>query len=131
MHVVRTMSSRDELLEGYLAHAEAVAHQRKDTNFWAFNELADLMRDDPDEAWQITVELVTRASDEEALGYVAAGALEDLICAHPDAMIDRVESRARQDARFRKAIARVWGWIRMPKDIRARLDILVAAEPRW
>jgi hypothetical protein len=52
------MSSHDELLEGYLAHAEEVAHERKDTNFWAFNELADLMRDDPDGAWQIIVELV-------------------------------------------------------------------------
>ena len=102
------MSSHDELLVGYLAHAEAVAHERKDTNFWAVNELADLMRDDSDGAWQIIVELVGRASDEETLGYVAAGALEDLICTHPDAMIDRVESRARQDARFCKAIARVW-----------------------
>ena len=109
------MSSHDELLEGYLAHAEAVAHERKDTNFWAFNELADLMRDDPDGAWQIIVELVGRASDEETLGYVAAGALEDL----------------GQDARFRKAIARVWGWTRMPKEIRARLDLLVAEERRW
>jgi hypothetical protein len=46
-------------------------------------------------------------------------------------MIDRVESRARQDARFRKAIARVWGWTRIPKEIRARLDVLVAEERRW
>ena len=61
---MRTLSSHDELLEGYLAHAEAVAHERRDTSFWAFNELADLMRDDPDGAWQITVELVSRASDE-------------------------------------------------------------------
>src|ERR1700720_952715 len=124
------MLSHDELLEGYLAHAEAVAHERKDTNFWAFNELADLMRDDPDGAWQIIVGLVGRASDEETLGYVAAGPLEDLICQHPEAMIDRVESRAGQDARFRKAIARVWGWTRMPKEIRARLDLLVAEERR-
>ena len=130
-NVVRTMSSRDELLEGYLAHAEAVAHERKDTNFWAVNELADLIRDDPDGAWQIMVELVARASDEDTLGFVAAGALEDLICTHPAAMIDRVESRARQDARFRKAVARVWGWTRIPKGIRARLDMLVAAERRW
>jgi hypothetical protein len=125
------MSPHDKLLEGYLAHAEAVAHQRKDTSFWAFNELSDLIRDDPDGAWQITVELVGRASDDETLGYVAAGALEDLLSQHPVAMIGRVESRARQDARFRKAVARVWGWTRIPKDIRARLDIVVAEEPRW
>jgi uncharacterized protein DUF6869 len=89
------------------------------------------MRDDPDGAWQITVELVARASDEDTLGYVAAGALEDLICQHPDAMIDRVGSRARQDARFRQAVARVWGWTRIPQHIRARLDMLVAEERRW
>jgi uncharacterized protein DUF6869 len=125
------MSSHDELLEGYLAHAEAVRQQREDTNFWAFNELADLIRDDPEGAWQIVVELVARAPDEEILGYVAAGALEDLICQYPAAMIDRVESRARQDARFRKAVARVWGWTRIPKEIRTRLDMLVADERRW
>ena len=125
------MSSHDGLLEGYLAHAEAVAHQRKDTNFWAVNELADLIRDDPDGAWQLIVELVGRASDDDTFGYVAAGALEDLICQHPHAMIDRVESRGMQDARFRKATARVWGWTRIPKDIRARLDLLVADERRW
>jgi len=52
-------------------------------------------------------------------------------CKHADAMIDRVESRARQNARFRKAVARVWGWTRIPKEIRARLDMLVAEERRW
>ena len=87
------------------------------------------MRDDPDGAWRIVVELVARASDDETLGYVAAAALEDLICSHPEAMIDRVESRARHDARFRMAVARVWGWTRIPKDIRARLDMLVADHP--
>ena len=108
-----------------------MTHEREDTSFWAFNELADLIRDDADRAWQIVVELVARAPDEETLGYVGAAPLEDLICTHPDAMIDRVEIRARQDARFRKAVARVWGWTRIPKDIRARLDMLVAGEPRW
>src|SRR5215467_441137 len=125
------MSSHEQLLAGYLAHAEAVAHQRADTNFWAFKELADLIRDDPDGAWRTTVELLARASDEETLGSVAAGALEDLICAHPQAMIDRVERRAGEDARFRKAVRRVWGWTRMPKEIRERLDALVAEEQRW
>jgi len=62
---------------------------------------------------------------------VAAGTLEDLICKHPAAIIDRVESRATQDARFRKAIARAWGWTLIPKEIRARLDMLVAEERRW
>ena len=125
------MTSHHELLRGYLAHAEAVAHGREDADFWAFNELADLIRDDSDGAWQIVVEVLACASDDETLGYVAAGALEDLICAHPHAMIDRVETRARQDTRFRKAVRRVWGWTRIPKDIRARLDALVAKEAPW
>lgn len=123
------MSTREELLEGYLAHAEAVAHERKDLHFWAYNEMVHLMRDDPDAAWWITVELVARASDDATLGYVAAGPLEDLLCQHPYVIIDRVEGRARQDARFRKALAGVWGSSRIPKDICARLDDLVSEEP--
>ena len=125
------MSTREELLEGYLAHAEAVAHERQDLHFWAFNELVDVLRDDPESAWWITVELIALASDDATLAYVAAGPLEDLLCKHPRVIIDRVEHRAREDARFLKAVAGVWGSSRMTQNVRARLDAVVAGEPRW
>jgi hypothetical protein len=94
------VSTREQLLEGYLAHAEAVTHDRKDQHFWAFNEMIDVIRADPESAWEVIVDIIARASDDATLGYVAAGPLEDLICEHPHLMIERVEKRARQDGRF-------------------------------
>ena len=123
--------SREKLLAGYMAHAEAVAHDRKDEHFWAFNAMIDVIWEDPESAWEVIVEVISRASDDATLGYVAAGPLEDLICEHPHLVIERVETRARQDARFRKAVAGVWGSNRMPKEIRARLDVIVANERPW
>ena len=122
--------TRDELLEGYLAHAEAVSHDREDENFWAFSELHDLIQTDVEAAWVIAVELIARVSDDSGLAYVAAGPLEDLLCKHPEFLIGRVEARAR-DRRFRKALRAVWGVNRMPATVRARIEVIVAKEPPW
>jgi hypothetical protein len=112
-----------------MAHAEAVAHDQKDDNFWAFNELIELIEAEPETAWPIILEIIKNASDDATLAYVAAGPLEDLICEHPHLVIQRVELCATRDARFRKTLAGVLGSNRMPKEIRARLDALVANEP--
>jgi hypothetical protein len=64
------------------------------------------------------------------LASVAAGPLEDLLCRHPSAFIDRVETRGKQDAHFRRAVSGVWGWGSMPDDVRKRLDDLLGDEPR-
>jgi hypothetical protein len=125
------LSARDELLAGYLAHAEAVAHGREDQHSWAFDEFLVLIRTDPEKAWDITLELVSRASDDATLGYVAAGPLEDLMCEHGPLLVDHAEERARRDPRFRKALKGVWGWNRMAESIRARIDLMVANEPPW
>lgn len=61
-----------------MAHAEAVAHDHKDEHFWAFNEMIDIICTDPESAWEVIVEVISRASNDATLGYVAAGPLEDL-----------------------------------------------------
>jgi hypothetical protein len=42
---------------------------------------------------------------------VAAGSLEDLLCNHARDFIDRVQDRARKDAKFRKCLCEVWGLV--------------------
>lgn len=64
----------------------------------------------PEDAWPLVVELVEQAPSEDALGYVAAGPLEDLIQQHGDAFADRTIERARADQRWRSALLGVWGW---------------------
>jgi hypothetical protein len=77
-------------------------------------------------------EIIRRISpqDEDILAYVAAGPLEDLLVRHPYAFIDRIESLARNDAHFRRAMSGVWGWNSIPSELRTRLDTLLGDEPR-
>ena len=74
--------------------------------------------------------VVDSATRDEVLAYIAAGPLENLLCRHPHAFIDRVEILATRDAHFRRALSGVWGWERMPDDVLARLDVLFGDEPR-
>jgi hypothetical protein len=58
----------------------------------------------PEVAWHAVVALVERAPSEEALFFVAAGPLEDLIRSRAAWVGPRVLDRARADTRFRRAL---------------------------
>jgi hypothetical protein len=125
------VDQHEEVLTAYLDHAEAVSlrHEERDLPP-ALDHVEDLIRRDPETAWTVIQELVRRATCDEVLAYIAAGPLENLLCNHPHAFIDRVEVLAARDAHFRRALSGVWGWSRMPDDVVARLDTLFGDEPR-
>jgi hypothetical protein len=125
------MNKHDRLVSAYLDHAEAVSlHGYKGELPPAYEEVEDLVRRDPEAAWPIVRDLVRRAVRDEVLAYIAAGPLEDLLCFHPHAFIDRIEALAGQDAHFRRALSGVWGWERMPADVLSRLEAIFGDEPR-
>jgi hypothetical protein len=65
----------DTLADTYLQHHAT----RRDEDFWAWEEVSEIVRSgDLDKAWNITLLLLQKAPDG-ALGYVAAGPLEDII----------------------------------------------------
>lgn len=68
-----------------------------------------LVRDDPTEAWEITRILVNEAPSDEALAYVAAGPLEELLHRHGSVLIDRIEEESQENARLQLALSGVWG----------------------
>lgn len=122
-----------ELIAGYLAHARTTTRDGTDAdNFEAWEELNALVMDAPERAWPLLCEIIRRISseDDDILAYVAAGPLEDLLARHPQAFIERIENLAQNDAHFRRAVSGVWGWTRIPADIRERLDRLLRDEPR-
>jgi hypothetical protein len=123
---------RDEdLIAGYLLHAETSMRDGTDAeHFDAEEELDDAVRDDPERAWPIICEVIRRISADDILAYVAAGPLEDLLVHHPHVFIDRVESLAKEDAHFRRAVSGVWGWDSIPDHVRQRLDAVLGDEPR-
>lgn len=61
----------------------------------------------PEEAWKRILALIACAN-REALGYVGAGPLEDLLREHGVALIDTVEACARDNSELRAALLHVW-----------------------
>jgi len=120
----------ERLVTAYLAHAEAVTYDRPDSHFRAYLLLQRMIDRRPEKAWPLVLAAVQRTSDPAVLNYVAAGILEDILCVHPQALVDRVEMLARTDPHFRQALANVWGWSRMPPEVRARFDRAVGRPAR-
>jgi len=116
----------ERLIAGYLEHAQSVAYEQPDSHFWAYLLLHRMADKRPERAWPLVLAVVHRTSDPVILNYVAADILEDILCADPQGLVDRVETLARTEPHFKQALSDVWGRNRMPADIRARLDVAVA-----
>lgn len=80
----------------------------RESRSWADDRMRDLVRLQPEEAWPVIRAIVTAADDERTLCDVGAGILENLVRDHGAQFIDRIESAARGDAKFRVALSCVW-----------------------
>ena len=93
-----------DLVDAYLLNFAT----RDKSLFWAFTGFHDVLITDPEHAWLLTLALIERAPDEKSLAYVAAGPLEDILYGRGAQFIDRVETLARQDAKFMQALSHVY-----------------------
>jgi hypothetical protein len=76
--------------------------------FWAWVEVGDLVREDPERGWDAILALARHADAEKAQCDIGCGPLEDLIRSHPAEMVERIEHAAANDARCRLALGCVW-----------------------
>lgn len=104
------------------SRAERLAAQAEDAEREGPDMIDRLERTDAETAWRAVVALVERAPSDEALFFVAAGPLEDMIRRQPAWAGPRVLERARADSRFRKALGGVWGLERLHEPVRG--DVL-------
>jgi hypothetical protein len=95
---------------------------------WATELLVHLIDDEPDMAWDLILGLVERAPDVDALSWVAAGPLEDLLCHHGVEFIDRAEARAASNIRFKQCLAGVSDSNRMDSEVYARICVAAPAK---
>jgi hypothetical protein len=100
--------------------------ERQD-KFRSFDRLWELVHDDPEVAWNI-IQIIRQEGSELILSNLAAGPLEDLLVAHGDRFIDRVESLAEHDAQFRRLLAATWQ-NSMPPRLWKRIKAV--AGPSW
>ena len=98
------MFPEEQVVDSYLRHYAL----KEEQDFWAFDEVNQIVRRDPAAGWRLTRLLVDKASSDEALAYVAAGPLEDLLAFHGPTVIDDVAVAARADERLQLALTGVW-----------------------
>jgi len=95
--------------------------------FWSHDRLWELIQDDPEAAWNI-IQIIRREGSDLILSNLAAGPLEDLLVAHGDQFIDRVEALADHDAQFKKLLGATWQNA-MPATLWSRIKAV--AGPSW
>jgi hypothetical protein len=122
-------SVNEKLIHGWLSLQRAPEGSPDyERFFWAHGELADLVEEHPEEAWPLILEILRREQDKEVLSVLAAGPLEELLSHHGPAFIERVESEASANARFRWLLGGVYQLF-MTDVIWAR--VRAAAPERW
>ena len=100
---------------------------KDDELLWAFSEVNEITVMDAERGWSITRALIAAAPDDQTLGYLAAGPLEDVLEVHGVQLMDRIESLAHHDKKFRQALSHVECLEdSMPKIVRDRINLLKA-----
>lgn len=82
--------------------------------------LGDLSLDAREYGWQLILALVAAAADDDELGQVAAGPVEDFLSLCNESIIERVEAQAVADPRFKEMLDGVWK-LGMTDDVYARV----------
>ena len=99
--------SSGQVADAYLAHAR---HKAASTQ-WSVAAVIDLTYEDRwEELWNVVLAIARREEqiEVEALAFIAAGPLEDLICKAGPAFIDRVEHEAKFNRQFGRLLTGVW-----------------------
>lgn len=100
---------REHLITDWIAlHHLTEESEEYNRHLWAERKLSELTRIEPDLCWELILSILSRDRTERTLANLAAGPLEDLLSAHGERLIDRVEDRAQRDAIFRQVLGAVW-----------------------
>lgn len=79
-----------------------------DSGEWIDELISPAYDCDPEGLWQFIQTAYKREMSDRLFAVLAAGPLEDLLCDHGPDFIDRVETEARQNPRFRELLGGVW-----------------------
>lgn len=93
-------------------------------------QLDELIWEDAEAAWHLILALVDRAPSDEALSFVAASPIEDLIRRRGAEWAHRIAAEAESNTRFREALNYVWGWDGFADQVTAAVLPLLDAEVR-
>lgn len=80
----------------------------RENNFWAFQSFDEISRTDPELCWDLILQTLHTHHSDSVTAILAAGPLEDLLARFGEKFIDRVETQARDDSKFKDLLSGVW-----------------------
>ena len=86
----------------------------------------ELVRNDPETAWNFLQKMWKLATTDQMLANIAAGPLEDLLKYHGEKFVDVVVEAAQSDPVFKKMLGAVWQNT-IPDDVWNRVKAVVGA----
>ena len=101
------IASPGQVADAYLAHARCKSAATQ----WAVDAVFDITYAERwEELWSVVLSIARREEqiEVEALAFIAAGPLEDLICKAGPAFIDRVVHEAKFNKQFGRLLTGVW-----------------------
>lgn len=122
------------LIDGYWKHYRLSTGSRQerleaDRWAWAWDEVEEAVADPSSETFEILMALVESAANDDALAYIGAGPLENLINLHGVRFAEQVEESARRDPLFHKALSHVQLRSNAPASVRGRLAPFMPTGP--
>ena len=123
---IKNYKSDEEIAKDWIAleYAEE-GSETHESKFWAYMTLDELRVEEPERCWLILNNILEMDSSDLILMNLAAGPLEDLLGSHGVDFIERIESVAKSDIRFRTMLKMVWRnniseavWLRVQKIVK-------------
>lgn len=117
----------DEIVKAYWEHysstqsSDRVLRLDAERTLWAWEAVEEEVRSPTARVLKLLLALGHEAKDDDALAYLGAGPVEDLISWHGARYLDEIDQCARSDPAFRKALSNVWIATQVPEAVHERL----------
>lgn len=89
-------------------------------SWWAYEAVSKACAEDPERAWALIRKILQATESCIVIECLGAGPLEDLLAKHGPSVIQRAESLAQSDAKFRACLSHTWQNA-MSQDVWARV----------
>lgn len=118
------MPNRSDLIEAWLRYNadEREGADDTDPDWWAVDELMNLIGEEPDEAWNLMCDVARASSTEWQLVMVGCGTMESLLMVNPERYMTALEEAAPTNRNLVVAAARTW---LHNEPVRLRVDALL------
>jgi hypothetical protein len=98
-----------EIAASWIAlHRLAEESPEREALFWAFCSAHELVIEDPEKGWAMIEEIRRLDGSDLILSNLAAGPLEDLLVAHGEQLIERIEAACGRDQQLKRLLGATW-----------------------